>query len=193
MTKTQLYLKSFYLMFSLCAGAFFILSSLVLFIVSDARSNPAWPIFSLAIGAILIYSFYRTLKKSKEKTENIINSYICNNFMPTNGYEIKILDIGKYVGIDIKNGTILLLSTTDSIFKGVSTSELTGYECRGNMLTLKFNNVYLPYFKIHTGSESKCMDFGHKLDVILSSSYRPENESGNNFGEFVRNKSLAYS
>ncbi|EPC4490517.1 hypothetical protein ACRZXV_004772 [Serratia liquefaciens] len=192
MTKTQLYLKSFYLMFSLCAGAFFLLSSLILFIVSDARSNPAWPVFSLVVGLALIYSFYRTLQNSKKKTENIINSYICNNFTPSNGYEIKILDIGKYVGIDVKNGTILLLSTTDSVFKGIRAADLVGYECRGNTLTLKFNDVYFPYFKINVGSESKCMEFGNKLDVLLSSSYRPENEPGNSFGEFVRNKSLAY-
>lgn len=192
MTKTQLYLKSFYLMFSLCAGAFFLLSSLILFIVSDARSNPAWPIFSLIAGLALIYSFYRTLKNSKKKTENIINSYICNSFIPSNGYEIKILDIGKYVGIDVRNGTILLLSTVDSIFKGVHTADLAGYECRGSTLTFKFNDVYFPYFKINVGSESKCMEFGNKLDVLLSSSYRPENESGKSFGEFVRNKSLAY-
>ncbi|CAI1950072.1 MULTISPECIES: hypothetical protein [Serratia] len=192
MTKTQLYLKSFYLMFSLCAGAFFLLSSLILFIVSDARSNPAWPVFSLVVGLALIYSFYRTLQNSKKKTENIINSYICNNFTPSNGYEIKILDIGKYVGIDVKNGTILLLSTTDSVFKGIRAADLVGYECRGSTLTLNFNDVYFPYFKINVGSESKCMEFGNKLDVLLSSSYRPENESGNSFGEFVRNKSLAY-
>ncbi|HHK8074346.1 TPA: hypothetical protein ACQVJT_001907 [Serratia marcescens] len=192
MTKTQLYLKSFYLMFSLCAGAFFLLSSLILFIVSDARSNPAWPVFSLVVGLALIYSFYRTLRNSKKKTENIINSYICNNFTPSNGYEIKILDIGKYVGVDVKNGTILLLSTTDSVFKGVRVADLVGYECRGSTLTFKFNDVYFPYFKINVGSESKCMEFGNKLDVLLSSSYRPESESGNSFGEFVRNKSLAY-
>ncbi|MEG9672557.1 hypothetical protein ACSJM2_23530 [Serratia marcescens] len=192
MTKYQNHLRTLFLLFTLTSGVGCLLFSMVLFIVSDARSNPSWPYIFLAIGVTFIYAFAKVQEKSKSKTRNAIEAFKCNEFSPTKEYELKTLDAGKYLGIDVRSGTILLVSTTESIYRGKTILELSGYECNGNSLTLKFNDVYFPYFRISAGTESKCMNFGRKLDALLSSSYRPEKDSGKIFNEFVKQKSLAY-
>lgn len=191
MIKSRVFLKTLLLISLLCAGAYLIFSSIALFIVSDSRTNPLWPYAFLALGLGCIYSFYRINKKSDTKAAQIISGYFCKNFTPTDGYEVKSLYDGNYFGVDTKNGTMLLVSTTKSIYKGMSIADLAGYECRGNMLTLKFNDVLFSNFTIGVDNERKCMELGHNLDVLLSSTYRPERDVGNNFSEFVQKKSLA--
>ncbi|CAI1203947.1 Uncharacterised protein [Serratia quinivorans] len=192
MTRTRVFLKTLLLISLLCAGAYLIFSSIVLFIVSDSRTNALWPYVFLALGFGLIYSFYRINKKSDTKASQIINGYFCNNFIPTNGYEVKALYDGNYFGVDTKNGTMLLISTAKSIYKGMSISDLAGYECRGNTLTLKFNDVLFSHFTVGVDNEKKCMELGYNLDALLSSTYQPERDAGSAFSEFVQKKSLAY-
>jgi len=191
MIQLRVFLKTLLLISLLCAGAYSTFSSIALFIVSDSRTNALWPYVFLAQGLGFIYLFYRINKKLDAKTDKTINGYFCKNFTPTDGYEVKSLYDGNYFGVDTKNGTMLLVSTAKSIYKGMSIADLVGYECRGNMLTLKFNDVLFSNFTVGVDNERKCMELGHNLDVLLSSTYRPERDAGNDFSEFVQKKSLA--
>jgi hypothetical protein len=191
MKKYSLGLKIIYQIIAFCSGFCSIGFSLILFFSAcfiDQRSpNLVSACIFLAFGAVLLYSCYLVKHTAANEVRRILSGY---NFKPTPGYEINRSDIGKYVGFDTVNGTILLFSTYDSLFKGKDISDLSGYEYRHGMIALKFNDVYFPYFVISAGGEAKNMAFCHKLDVLLSSSYKPQSDTGTSFSEFIQQKPL---
>jgi hypothetical protein len=191
MTNTSQIFKSLYIFFALLAGIFLLGFSAILFIISDPRVNPAWSWGFLIGGVVLLYSCHYTRAHTKRKVNNIIAQFSHEGFKPTPGYEIDKSNIGRYFGVDTEHGTILLVSVFDKIYKGLTVSDLAGYECKGSVITLKFKDVKFPYFVVNAGSESKSMDFCLKLDVLFTSSYKPKSHSKHNFSEFVENKSFA--
>ncbi len=53
-------------------------------------------------------------------------------------------------------------------------------------MTITFNDVNFPTFKLRMRSGSKCREFAHRLDVLKSASYRPEKQPGSDFGMHVQ-------
>ncbi|WP_202305904.1 hypothetical protein [Dryocola clanedunensis] len=96
-----------------------------------------------------------------------------------------------YFGIDTKYGTMLMASTYDKVFKGIHFSDFSGYSCRGDEITLKFNDIKFSSFKLNAWNESKCMEFAHRLDVLLSGTYRPAKLPTSDFRKHVQQVAMA--
>lgn len=193
MTKNQTFIAKCYCGFAIMGGGYMAILSLISIPVSISHNTLwSWSLFCTTTAIALFFSAHIIAKKTKKSNTSVFYSFICDIFQPNKDYELKGYLSGKYVGIDTEHGTMLLASSFNKIFKGLNVKELAGYECRGNMLTLKFNNTDFPMFKISFGSESECMNFGHKLDVLLSSSYQPAINTGRLFNDFVQQKALAF-
>ncbi|EGZ8610193.1 hypothetical protein JJM18_003767 [Salmonella enterica] len=147
-----------------------------------------WQCFFAVFGIAIIISLRKTLSGRKKKYESIIKNLYGSDFKPEDKFELKRWDIGHYLGIDTNTGNILMMSTLDKILKGSNCKSLMGYDCRGNVLTLKFNDLSFPFFKAHFGSEHESMEYCHRLDVLLSAQYRPVRESNTDFDSFVKDK-----
>lgn len=145
----------------------------------------------LLVTIAIFYSVRIVYRKLRVKNQSSFYRFTCEEFKPNPDYEMSRWDRGEYIGIDTKHGTMLMASTHKNLFKGNNIKELAGYECRGEILTLKFNDITFPTFEINAGTESKCMAFGHKLDVLLSPSYQPAVNVGRAFNDYVRQKAMA--
>ncbi|EAV0145283.1 hypothetical protein EP546_21970 [Salmonella enterica] len=167
------------------AGVCCIGFSLLLFI------NPGfglWQIFFAMTGALLLAGLRFTLSLRKKRNESLFGKFNNENFHPDNEFEINRWDIGHYVGIDTSSGNILMISIPGKIFKGINCKKLMGYECRGNEITFKFNDLIFPFFKAYLSNEKESMEYCHRLDVLLSAQYRPTKESNIDFDSFVKDK-----
>ena len=190
MNQHMTFFAKLYVVVGFMAGISIAFFTLAMFMVDDPR-NASWKyLFLLAIIAIF-YSVRVAYHKLRVKNQSSFYRFNCDNFQPNPDYEMNRWDRGEYIGIDTKHGTMLMASAHKKLFKGKNIKELAGYECRGEILTLKFNDIEFPTFVINAGTESKCMAFGHKLDVLLSPSYQPAVNVGSAFNDFVRQKSLA--
>lgn len=192
MTKTKTLFAKIYVVLAVMAGVSMAFFTLVMFVVNDPRDPWFWPYLFFISTIAIFYSAHAVHQFLKTKKQSVFYRFICDNFLPNPNYELNGWAIGKYIGIDTRHGTMLMVSSHDNVFKGKNIKELTGYECRGEMLTLKFNDIGFPTFRISVGTESACMAFGHKLDVLLSSSYQPAINTGRLFNDFVQQKSLAF-
>lgn len=145
-------------------------------------------VFFAATGVTLLVGLRVTLSLRKKKNEEVFSRFNNDNFHPQNEFEINRWDIGNYVGIDTKTGNILLVSIPGKVIKGINWNKLMGYECKGNEITFKFNDLSFPFFKTYLSSEKESMEYCHRLDVLLSAQYRPTKESNIDFDNFVVNK-----
>ncbi|EGJ6741827.1 hypothetical protein OWY64_004053 [Salmonella enterica] len=147
-----------------------------------------WQVFFASTGIVIIILLRKTLSHRKKKHESTIKNLYGSDFRPEANFELKRWDVGHYLGIDTNTGNILMMNSLEKILKGSNSKDLMGYDCRGNVLTLKFNDLSFPFFKAHFGSERESMEYCHRLDVLLSAQYRPSKESNIDFDGFVKNK-----
>lgn len=166
-------------------GIFCIGFSLLLFI---SPGFGIWQFFFAAIGLTFLAGLRITLSLRKKKNEEFFSQFNNENFHPKNEFEINRWDIGNYVGIDTKTGNILMISIPSKVIKGINWKNLMGYECKGNEITFKFNDLSFPFFKTYLSNEKESMEYCHRLDVLLSAQYRPTKESNIDFDNFVANK-----
>ncbi|EPU8562883.1 hypothetical protein ACVZYT_000589 [Yersinia enterocolitica] len=176
-------------------GAFFL--SLVLLAITlpvagtyffiDGNFTAIVPWALIIITATVAYSAYFIYKATEAKIRRTVESYTCANFQPnTNIQVIQALE-GKYIGIDDKNGTVLMVSIYDKNEAiGIDFSDIIGYECVGNKLTLSIKDLTDSTFTI-SGAKS----FSYKLDILFTPSYQPKVKTKNIFSEFVQKKALA--
>lgn len=166
-------------------GISFICFGLLLFVNSEFIF---WQVAFSVLGTLIIIGLRGTIKFRKKTNEGMFKVFFGDNFQPQNELEINRWDIGLYVGIDKNTGNILMISKSEKIVKGMGCKSLTGYECRGNSITLKFDDISFPCFTAYLSTEKESMAYCHKLDVILSPMYRPIKESGDDFSIFVQQK-----
>lgn len=161
----------YYLVLMISAFGSFLFSflfSVPLLLGNDAEGFYGISIFLLIIGVLSCYLFASGRKKQKSKAESYFSFFRCDSFIPD--VEAHFWELGKYVGIDTKNRTMLLVSiySKDKIVKSVSLKSWRSYECRGNEVILKFDDFSCPTFTIHLKNEKESMCFCNKLDVVLS-------------------------
>jgi len=193
MTKTRkgFYLRAFYYMAAWWAGLSSLGFSALLYLINDSRVSRLWPFMFLVIGSVLIYSIYKMNRRTRTRVKDILKRFKCAEFSPDKDYEIVRIDTGMYFGIDTQYGTMLMASTYDKVFKGMHFSDFSGYSCTGNVITLKFNDLKFSSFKLHAWNESKCMEFAHRLDVLLSGTYRPAKLPTTDFRKHVQQVAMA--
>ncbi|ECI5214225.1 hypothetical protein DUQ17_19880 [Salmonella enterica subsp. diarizonae] len=167
------------------AGVFCLGFALLLFISPGVG---LWQLFFAVIGITLIAGLKVTSSLRKKKNEEFFFKFKNENFRPQNEFEINRWDIGYYVGIDTNTGNILMISLFGKVIKGNNCKNLAGYECRGNEITFKFNDLTFPFFKAYLANEKESMEYCHRLDVLLSAQYRPTKESNVDFDIFVKDK-----
>ncbi|MNG56302.1 hypothetical protein D3C79_143810 [compost metagenome] len=191
MTKYKNLFAQIYIFPAILVGVSMAFFTVVMFITNDPRDPWIWNFLFLLATIAIFYSIRMVNKKSVKVNNSTFQRFFCENFRPNPSYEaIGYLD-GNYIGVDTTHGTLLMASAHKNIFKGKNIKELAGYECRGEILTLKFNDIDFPVFRMSFGKESACMAFGHKLDVLLSPSYQPEVNVGRAFNDYVRQKAMA--
>ncbi|EPO6253749.1 hypothetical protein ACUCKN_003751 [Salmonella enterica subsp. enterica serovar Bareilly] len=159
--------------------------SLLLFI---SPGYAIWQCLFLAFGIVTIFLLRKTLAIRKRNNNSVISKFYGPDFNPQNEFVLNRPDIGHYLGIDTTSGNILMINNLEKILKGSSCKRLLGYDCRGNVLTLKFSDLSFPFFKAHFCSEKESMEYCHRLDVLLSAQYRPTKESNVDFDIFVKDK-----
>lgn len=146
-------------------------------------------IFLIFISLLFVLLAKKKNHIEKVKCERVLSSLKGKDFSPYGNLEVSMWRMGKYIGFDDKNRTILILSLFESpqVIKGFDFSFWTGYECKGSAITFKFNDVNFPCFVIAFRSEEDSMCFCHKLDVLLSPQYQSK-EVKDDFGELVQQK-----
>ncbi|EAR6585380.1 hypothetical protein FHE25_21475 [Salmonella enterica] len=161
-----------------------LLSTIVtLCLLYASRSISGVTIFALVI-AITSWSI---ILISSIKTRNKINNIVNSVYKNTNQDEIVSIYnwlTGRYFGINKTTGDILVIALNrkgQHVF-GFDYKTWSGYEISGNKLTLKFNNLDMPYFEIHDVSVAK---FKHKLDVFLSNVFQRAVIPNKNFSTIV--------
>ncbi|EBB9773619.1 hypothetical protein CQK98_20240 [Salmonella enterica] len=147
-----------------------------------------WQLFFAVTGVLLLAGLRLTLSLRRKRNENIFGKFNNESFCPENEFEINRWDMGLYVGIDTRTGNILMISLPGKIFKGITCDKFMGYECKGNEITFKFNDLTFPFFKAYLSSEKESMEYCHRLDVLLTAQYRPTKESNIDFDSFVKDK-----
>ncbi|WP_436882972.1 hypothetical protein [Enterobacter asburiae] len=192
MIKQQSFLSRIYVVAAGLGGIYQAVMTLIT-IPASLLTNELWwfSLFNLGSTIALFYSVHAIEKNRRIRNSQSFNKFNCDVFQSNENYEIKSPYEAKYIGIDTKHGTVLLISAFNNVFKGYNIKEVAGYECRGHHMTLKFNDINFPMFTIRFPNEGKCIGFGHKLDVLLSPSYQPAVNVGTAFNDFVRQKSLA--
>lgn len=200
MTNFKNSVSKLYIILSIMAGICAAFYTLVFFVVdmldssthTAANSPVSMEKYLLLLITIAIFYSVRVVNKKSVKSNNsVFHRFFCENFRPNPEYEVVGYLTGTYIGVDTTHGTLLMASAHKNIFKGKNIKDLAGYECRGEILTLKFNDIDFPTFEMSLGNEPTCMAFGHKLDVLLSPSYQPAVNVGTAFNDFVRQKALA--
>ncbi|EDV8900997.1 hypothetical protein BGD62_003618 [Salmonella enterica] len=147
-----------------------------------------WQCLFFSFGIVTIFLLRKTLTIRKNNNNAVISKFYNVDFNPQKEFVLNRPDVGHYLGIDTSNGNILMIDKLEKIFKGSSCNKLLGYECRGNVITLKFNDLSFPFYKAHFCSEKESMEYCHRLDVLLSAQYRPTKESNIDFDSFVKDK-----
>lgn len=191
MTRKGFYLRFFYYLIAWGSGLFLLSFSALLYLINDSKVSRLWPFMFLISGVAIIYSIYKMNRRTRTRVKDILKRFKCDEFSPDKDYEIVRIDTGMYFGIDTKYGTMLMASTYDKVFKGMHFSDFSGYSCTGDEITLKFNDIKFSSFKLNAWNESKCMEFAHRLDVLLSGSYRPEKLPTTDFRKHVQQVAMA--
>ncbi len=191
MTRKGFYLRFLYYVVAWGSGLWCLLSGIIMFFVLHKNESILIPISVTAFGSAILYSIYKMNRRTRTRVKDILKRFKCAEFSPDKDYEITRIDTGMYFGIDTKYGTMLMASTYDKVFKGIHFSDFSGYSCRGDEITLKFNDIKFSSFKLNAWNESKCMEFAHRLDVLLSGTYRPAKLPTSDFRKHVQQVAMA--
>ncbi|MBC8950088.1 hypothetical protein [Xenorhabdus sp. TS4] len=147
------------------------------------------PYIALMVIAALFLSNRFVFSKTTSQLNKLKKSFGDVIFSPNPELEYFDFANGKYIGIDKENGRILTISLYDRdkpILTGYDFYDWAGYDIQGYKLTLKFNNIFHPYFSIN--STAKIKPFCHRLDVLLSPSFSPKIKTDSSFNELVQKK-----
>ncbi|PNL03947.1 hypothetical protein CEQ28_000715 [Hafnia alvei] len=177
-------LASIHLLAALCT----ILTAMIIYNAFDTHRGGEFAtyafLFTVALWLIVLYVFI----SGKRKTQKIINSIFGDNTSVISYYAASS---GRYVGIDTNSGNILLIALDKSgqqVF-GFNFHDLAGYEQKDCVLTLKFNDINTPSFKIN--GNAKIIPFIDKLDFLLSPSYSPSKGNNKQFSQIVAERMQA--
>ncbi|EDV8900995.1 hypothetical protein BGD62_003616 [Salmonella enterica] len=195
MKKIYIYRELFIFLLSVistgCAGLALMFILLALFVGIFSRDF-AFGLFFLVASLVMIL-FIRRIRRS-EATRNmaILKSLKNKLFQPEEHLELYKWKMGKYIGFDDKNKTILALDlyNKNTLIKAIDFNTWSGYECRGSVVTFKFRDINFPTFIMGFRSEGESMAFCHKLDVLLSPEYKPASNVGYEFSEYIKTKQL---
>lgn len=146
------------------------------------------------IVTFLIYLSIKKIRKSETRRNMAVLTSLKNKlFQPEEHLELYRWKIGKYIGFDDKNKTILVLDlyNKNTLIKAIDFNSWAGYECRGNVITFKFNDINCPSFVVGFRSEGDSMNFCHKLDVLLSPKYKMALGVGDEFSQIVAERMQA--
>lgn len=151
-------------------GIFFIGISIFLFCFTGT-------VFILFIASIIgcgAFFTAHTIKinaiKAIKKTKNI---HADINFKSDTDLEAINWRLGKYIGIDLNNKSIVLLDLNSSpnVTKTFSFDTLVGYYCEGGVIRYNFRDISLPTFIMNYKTEHNAYQACCKLDLILSNNY----------------------
>lgn len=174
-----------------CLALMFIL--LALFEGLFSRDGALGIIF--LVSSLVMILFIRSIRRS-ETTRNmaILKSLKNKLFQPEEHLELYKWKMGKYIGFDDKNKTILALDlyNKNTLIKAIDFNTWSGYECRGSVVTFKFRDINFPTFIMGFRSEGESMAFCHKLDVLLTPEYKPASNVGHEFSEYIKTKQLTF-
>ncbi|EGK0919371.1 hypothetical protein IOM36_001644 [Salmonella enterica] len=139
---------------------------------------------TLFTGALWVTLLYFSIT-GKKKIQRIVKSVFADNNSVISHFGPYSL---RYVGIDTNTGNILLIALDK--FRpqvlGFNYNDWAGYEKKGCLLILKFNDLNTPSFQIN--SNATVNHFVDKLDFLLSSSYKPSTDYSKQFGKIVTEK-----
>ncbi|MEN3262421.1 hypothetical protein AAH678_27640 [Sodalis endosymbiont of Spalangia cameroni] len=141
---------------------------------------------TLLITTFMWFFLYFIYASSRKKVKNIINSVFGEHDVNKVVLIYNSLS-GRCFCINSETGDILLIALNgkgEKVF-GLDYDIWSGYEIEGSKLTLKFNNLAIPYFTIHDVTVPK---FKHKLDVLLSYNYQLNEKEKNTFSNTVQQK-----
>lgn len=145
------------------------------------------------VSSLVMILFIRSIRRSEATRNMVILKSLKNKlFQPEEHLELYKWKMGKYIGFDDKNKTILALDlyNKNTLIKAIDFNTWSGYECRGSVVTFKFRDINFPTFIMGFRSEGESMAFCHKLDVLLSPEYKPASNVGHEFSEYIKTKQL---
>ncbi|EJS6905987.1 hypothetical protein NWL46_003911 [Salmonella enterica] len=174
-----------------CLALMFIL--LALFEGLFSRDGALGIIF--LVSSLVMILFIRSIRRSEATRNMVILKSLKNKlFQPEEHLELYKWKMGKYIGFDDKNKTILALDlyNKNTLIKAIDFNTWSGYECRGSVVTFKFRDINFPTFIMGFRSEGESMAFCHKLDVLLSPEYKPASNVGHEFSEYIKTKQLTF-
>ncbi|AVX40641.1 hypothetical protein [Yersinia massiliensis] len=158
------------------AAIFTIASLFTIYYYFDSRGHSGITYFSVT--SLIAISLWTVLYFLRKSISNGIATIVANNtnsnFSPDKNLTFIDINNGKYVGIDSNSKAMLIVSLNNKEFANgfiAEFDEWKGYELEDCNLTLKFNNIKRPTFNINSNAKIKV--FCHKLDNLLSSTYRP--------------------
>ncbi|EEP8163334.1 hypothetical protein WDQ52_005231 [Salmonella enterica] len=195
MKKTYIYRELFISLLGVistgCAGLALMFILLALFEGIFSRDY-AFGLFFLVASLVMVL-FIRRIRRS-EATRNmaILKSLKNELFQPEEHLELYKWEMGKYIGFDDKNKTILALALyhKDPLIKAIDFNTWSGYESRENVVTFKFRDIKCPTFVMGFRSEEESIAFCHKLDILLTPEYKPASNVGHEFSEYIKTKQL---
>ncbi|EBM5323006.1 hypothetical protein D1B73_27450 [Salmonella enterica] len=184
MSLKSLFIASIHLLAALCT----IFSMMIVYNAFDTHRGGDFAIYSILFTCVLWMIVLYYLIGGKRKINRIANSFFGNNasvISHTSPYSLR------YIGIDTNTGNILLVALDKSGQKvfGFDFNDWAGYEQNDCALTLKFNNLDTPSFKVN--SNAKIIPFIHKLDFLLSPSYSPSKVNNKKFSQIVAERMQA--
>ncbi|EDT0849252.1 hypothetical protein C6395_001478 [Salmonella enterica subsp. enterica serovar Berta] len=183
-TMREPFLVSIHLLAALCT----LLSMMIVYNAFDTHSGGDFAIYSILFtGGLWLIVAYLYIG-GKRKVHKIANSIFGSNANVISHY---VPGSGRYIGIDINTGNILLIALNKSGQQtfGFEFNDWAGYEQNDCALTLKFNNLDNPSFKVN--SNAKIIPFIHKLDFLLSPSYSPSKCNNKKFSQIVSERMQA--
>ncbi|WP_407862049.1 hypothetical protein [Escherichia coli] len=151
-------------------GIFFISISIFLFcftgsvftflIASFIGCSAFFTAYTIKLNAI------KTIKKQRDTHAGV-------NFLSDTDLEAINWRLGKYIGIDLNNKSIILLDLTiyPNKIKTFSFDTLTGYYCKGSIIRYNFRDISLPTFIMNYQNEHNAYQACCKLDLIISNNY----------------------
>lgn len=178
MTLKSLFISIMHLLAALCT----ILTAMVIYNAFDTHRGGEFATFSFLFTAALWMIIFYFHISGKRKIQRISNSVFKDNTSVISHCSPYSL---RYVGIDTSTGNILLIALDKSGQQvyGFNFNDWAGYEQKDCALTLKFNDINTPSFKVN--SNAKIIPFIDKLDFLLSPSYSPSKGSNKQFSQIV--------
>lgn len=199
MKKSYIYRELFILLLSIItAGCFFyavIYLSIAILDINESFISAGTIGIVFLLASFFAFFGIRKIRKTEAKRNKAVLESLKNKlFQPEEHLELYKWKMGKYIGFDDKNKTILALDLYNkkTLIKAIDFNTWSGYECRGNVVTFKFRDINFPTFIMGFRSEGESMAFCHKLDVLLSPEYKPASNVGHEFSEYIKTKQLNF-